>query len=48
MFGHLVPFSKTNYNIVARIFMVTLEELMIVIVMCSVGFMTPKKTTDKV
>lgn len=48
VFGHLVPFSKTNYNIVARIFMVTLEELMIVIVMCSVGFMTPKKTTDMV
>ena len=42
VFGHLVPFSKTNYNIVARVFMVTLEELMIVIVMCSVGFAVPK------
>lgn len=45
-FGHLAPFSKTNYNLVARVFMVTLEELMIVIVMCSVGFMVPKKTRD--
>lgn len=42
VFGHLAPFSKTNYNIVARVFMVTLEELMIVIVMCSVGLAVPK------
>lgn len=42
VFGHLVPFSKTNYNIVARVFMVTLEEMMIVIVMCYVGFGVPK------
>lgn len=42
VFGHLVPFSKTNYNIVARVFMVTLEELMIVVVMCYVGLTVPK------
>lgn len=48
MFGHHVPFSKTNCTIVARIFMVTLKELMRVIVMCSVGLMTLKKTTGKV
>lgn len=44
MFGHLVPFSKTNYNIVARVFMVTLEELVIVVVMCYVGLTVPKVT----
>lgn len=43
-FGHLSPFSKTNYNIIARVFMVTLEELMMVIVMCYVGFTVPKVT----
>lgn len=46
VFGHLVPFSKTNYNIIARVFMVTLEELMIVIVMCYVGFRVPKVSMD--
>jgi len=44
VFGHLVPFSKTNYNIVARVFMVTLEELVIVVVMCYVGLTVPKVT----
>lgn len=44
VFGHLVPFSKTNYNTVARVFMVTLEELMIVVVMCYVGLTVPKVT----
>lgn len=37
VFGHLAPFSKTNYNIVARVVMVTLEELVIVVVMCCAG-----------
>lgn len=44
VFGHLIPFSKTNYNIVARVFMVTLEELMIVVVMCYLGLTVPKVT----